>query len=74
VVQNNFMKNPSREQPQLLVRPPRLATLSEISASNTDRKLELKYGEDVDRMCGDHEVLIKTILEEEDDLIATHRD
>ena len=25
-------------------------------------------------MCGDHEVLIKTILEEEDDLIATHRD
>jgi kinesin family protein 2/24 len=35
--------------------------------------LEQHYGDDLDRICVDHENLIKTILEEEEELISTHR-
>ena len=66
---NNFLKR----QPEIVVRPNRLSTLAEIEEGSVIN-LEKKYGNDLDKMCGDHENLIKVILEEEDDLIATHRD
>lgn len=33
----------------------------------------MQYGTDVDRICEDHESLIKVILEEEEELIQCHR-
>ena len=56
-----------------MIRPSRLSTLTEIEEGSAVN-LEQKYGNDLDKMCLDHENLIKVILEEEDDLIATHRD
>ena len=35
--------------------------------------LEAEYGGDIDKICGDHENLIKVILEEEEGLISNHR-
>ena len=35
--------------------------------------LEQQYGNDVERICGDHEKLVEMILEEEEDLIGSHR-
>lgn len=34
---------------------------------------ENQYGDDADRICEDHESLIKVILEEEEELIQCHR-
>ena len=33
----------------------------------------MEYADDIDRICGDHENLIKVILEEEETLISKHR-
>jgi len=35
--------------------------------------LEIKYGKDTDELCNDHEQLIEKILEEEEQLIHSHR-
>jgi len=35
--------------------------------------IEVEYGDDIDRICGDHENLIKVILEEEETLMSKHR-
>ena len=35
--------------------------------------LEAEYAGDIDKICGDHENLIKVILEEEEGLISNHR-
>ena len=35
--------------------------------------IETEYADDIDRICGDHENLIKVILEEEETLISKHR-
>ena len=35
--------------------------------------IEAEYADDIDRICGDHENLIKVILEEEESLISQHR-
>ena len=39
----------------------------------TYENIETEYGDDIDRICGDHENLIKVILEEEEGLISQHR-
>ena len=39
----------------------------------TYNQIETEYAEDIDRICGDHEDLIKVILEEEETLISKHR-
>jgi hypothetical protein len=39
----------------------------------TFSQLENQYGEDVERICNDHEKLVEMILEEEEDLINGHR-
>lgn len=33
----------------------------------------MKYGNDIDSICNDHEKLVEMILEEEEDLINGHR-
>lgn len=35
--------------------------------------MEAEYADDIDKICGDHENLIKVILEEEETLISDHR-
>lgn len=35
--------------------------------------IEQDYGDDIERVCKDHEFLIKVILEEEETLISNHR-
>jgi len=35
--------------------------------------LDAQYGSDVDRICNDHERLVEMILEEEEELIGSHR-
>ena len=35
--------------------------------------IEAEYADDIDKICGDHENLIKVILEEEESLISKHR-
>ena len=37
------------------------------------QQLERRYGDDMESICGDHENLIKVILEEEEELISNHR-
>jgi hypothetical protein len=37
------------------------------------QELEHKFGNDVDRICGEHEKLVELILEEEEDFISGHR-
>ena len=37
------------------------------------QQLEHKYGDDVERICEDHEKLVVMILEEEEELISGHR-
>lgn len=37
------------------------------------QQLETQYGQDVDRICQDHEKLVEMILEEEEELIGSHR-
>lgn len=39
----------------------------------TYQQLEAQYGHDVDRICNDHEKLVEMILEEEEELIGSHR-
>lgn len=39
----------------------------------TYQQLEGQYGNDVERICGDHEKLVELILEEEEELINSHR-
>lgn len=39
----------------------------------TYSQLETKYGNDVERVCQEHEKLVEIILEEEEDLINGHR-
>ena len=36
-------------------------------------QLERTYGEDLERICGDHENLIQVILTMEEELISNHR-
>lgn len=36
-------------------------------------QLEHQYGTDVERICADHEKLVEMILEEEEELIGSHR-
>ena len=36
-------------------------------------QLEQTYGNNMELICGDHENLIKVILEEEEELISNHR-
>lgn len=37
------------------------------------QQLESQYGNDVERVCTDHEKLVELILEEEEELINGHR-
>ena len=37
------------------------------------QNMEAEYADDLDKICGDHENLIKVILEEEESLISKHR-
>jgi kinesin family protein 2/24 len=37
------------------------------------QQLEAQYGSNVDRICNDHEKLVEMILEEEEELIGSHR-
>lgn len=39
----------------------------------TYAQLETQYGNDVEKICGDHEKLVELILEEEEELINSHR-
>jgi hypothetical protein len=39
----------------------------------TYSQLENQYGNDVERVCNDHEKLVEMILEEEEELINGHR-
>lgn len=39
----------------------------------TYSQLETKYGNDVEKVCQEHEKLVEIILEEEEDLINGHR-
>ena len=39
----------------------------------TYQELEKEYGNDTERLCGDHEKVIERILEEEEELINNHR-
>ena len=39
----------------------------------TETELEQQYGSNVEDLCTDHEQLIEQILEEEEQLIHTHR-
>ena len=39
----------------------------------TYESMEQEYADDIDKICGDHENLIKVILEEEEGLISKHR-
>ena len=39
----------------------------------TETELEQQYGSNVDDLCNDHEQLIEKILEEEEQLIHSHR-
>lgn len=48
--------------------PQRPRPLREMPLQSYDN-IEEEYGEDIDRICGDHEHLIKVILEDEEDLI-----
>jgi len=52
--------------------PPTLTSLDEIPVKSF-KDLEGEYGQDVQKMCADHENLIKVILEEEEELIQEHR-
>ena len=49
-----------------------LRPLREMSLQSYD-DIEVEYGDDIDRICGDHENLIKVILEEEETLMSKHR-
>ena len=40
---------------------------------NSYQQLDQQYGSDVDRICNDHERLVEMILEEEEELIGSHR-
>jgi kinesin family protein 2/24 len=37
------------------------------------QQLEQQYGNEVEKICGDHEKLVELILEEEEELISSHR-
>ena len=52
--------------------PPKMTELKEIPMKSYS-EFEIQYGEDTDRICEDHESLIKVILEEEEELIQCHR-
>ena len=43
------------------------------SRVQTEDELEHQYGSNVDDLCNDHEQLIEKILEEEEQLIHSHR-
>ena len=57
-----------------MIVPPPLTPLTEIPVAN-QASIQAQYGQDpnLQALCQDHEGLIKTILEEEEDLISTHR-
>ena len=46
--------------------------LNEMPLQTYD-SIEVEYADDIDKICGDHENLIKVILEEEEELISEHR-
>lgn len=62
---------PGGRQPTVIV-PPKMTELKDIPMK-TFQEFEVQYGQDVDRICEDHESLIKVILEEEEELIQSHR-
>ena len=46
--------------------------LKEMPLQSYD-SIEAEYANDIDRICGDHENLIKVILDKEETLISKHR-
>ena len=46
--------------------------LNEMPLQTYDQ-IETDYGDDLERICRDHENLIKVILEDEESLISKHR-
>lgn len=61
---------PSREDHW--TRPPKFLPLKEMPLESYEA-IEADYGDNTERICGDHENLIKVILEEEESLISRHR-
>ena len=49
-----------------------MAELKDIPMKSYE-ECELQYGNDTDQICEDHEHLIQVILEEEEELIQSHR-
>ena len=60
------------EQQAEWVKPQMPKPLREMPLQTYD-SIEAEYAEDIDKICGDHENLIKVILEEEEELIGEHR-
>ena len=54
------------------VQPQMLKPLKEMPLQSYE-SIEADYANDIDRICGDHENLIKVILEDEETLISKHR-
>ena len=70
VSQKNVIPN-SRKP--IVVQPPKLTPLDDIPTPTMD-DLEQEYAnEDLDGMCSAHNDLIKDIIDQEEDLISSHR-
>lgn len=54
---------------QLISQPQGVRDIPQVSYEQLDRQ----YGNDVERVCADHEKLVEMILEEEEELINGHR-
>ena len=63
-----FTAKAPKQQQAIVIVPPKMTDLKEIPVKSYE-DVEVEYGEDCDRICEDHESLIKVILEEEEELI-----
>ena len=55
-----------------MIVPPKMTELKDIPVKSKE-EMEIEYGTDTEKICEDHETLIKVILEEEEELIQNHR-
>ena len=57
-------------QPRFIMQ--KVRPISEMPLA-TYNQIENEYGDNLEKICGDHENLIKVILEDEENLISKHR-
>lgn len=57
---------------QHLQQMPQMTKISDIPIASY-KQLEEQYGNDIDKICNNHEKLVELILEEEEELISGHR-